>query len=70
MYDCRRDAKIEELVYSYDAYKDLLDKQQRGMEFYQRLQHNVQKVKERTDSLCFAQKKERAVVAEKLKPKG
>ena len=70
MYVYRRDTKIEELVYSYDAYKDLLDKQQRGMEFYQRLQHNVQKVKERTESLCSAQKKERAVVAEKLKLKG
>ena len=61
---------MESLVYSYDVYQDLLDKQQKGMEFYQKLKHNVQRLLDKTTSLHSAQKKEREMIAEKMKPKG
>lgn len=61
---------IESLIYSYDVYKDLLDKQQKGMEFYQKLKHNVQKLLDKATSLCKEQQDGRTKVEEKLTPKG
>lgn len=40
------------------------------MEFYQKLRHNVQRLKEKAEGLCKAQQKEREMLTEKLKPKG
>lgn len=61
---------MEALVYSYDVYEDLLDKQQKGMEFYQKLKHNVQRLLERVSGHHTSQQREREMIAEKMKPKG
>ncbi|XP_067930761.1 uncharacterized protein [Watersipora subatra] len=66
----QRGLRVEALVYSYDVYEDLLDKQQKGMQFYQKLQQNIQRLLEKTTGLHSAQKKERDMITEKMKPKG
>ena len=58
---------IESLVYSYDVYKDLLDKQQKGMEFYEKLGASVTALLERTRRLCKTQQEERKIISEKMK---
>jgi len=67
---CRREAKIQSLVYSYDVYEDLIDKQKKGMEFYIKLQKNVQSLLERIQDFHQVQEKERATIVEKSKSKG
>ena len=40
------------------------------MEFYQKLQHNARRLKEKAAGLCKVQREEREMVEAKLKPKG
>ncbi|CAH2067482.1 unnamed protein product, partial [Iphiclides podalirius] len=56
----KRDALINALVTSYDAYEELLGKAQKGLEFYKKLSHNVGQLLTRLRGTCQVQQEERA----------
>ncbi|KAG1697705.1 Tyrosine-protein phosphatase non-receptor type 23 [Nymphon striatum] len=58
----RRESKIQSLLASYDAYEDLLQKTQKGTEFYRKLQTNVSKLLTRMKSVYNVQEEERLQV--------
>ncbi|XP_058056485.1 tyrosine-protein phosphatase non-receptor type 23 [Anopheles bellator] len=55
----RRDQFFSSLVASYDVYQDLLSKSAKGLEFYRKLQSNVQKLYSRVKAACDVQNEER-----------
>ncbi|XP_046426773.1 tyrosine-protein phosphatase non-receptor type 23 isoform X1 [Neodiprion fabricii] len=55
----RRDAMVNSLISSYDAYEDLLAKSSKGLEFYRKLETNVSKLLQRVKSTCKVQEEER-----------
>jgi tyrosine-protein phosphatase non-receptor type 23 len=62
--------KVDDMIQSFDVYQDLLGKCQKGVEFYQKLEKNVQVLLERTQRVCQSQEEERRLVMERLQPKG
>ena len=54
-----RDDKIGSLVASYHAYEDLLDKTTKGLEFYAKLEKNVNKLLSRVEGVIKVQVEER-----------
>jgi tyrosine-protein phosphatase non-receptor type 23 len=52
----RRDRVIENLLSSYEAYDELLEKVNKGIEFYTKLDANVQKLLQRTRAVYKVQK--------------
>ncbi|XP_063417338.1 tyrosine-protein phosphatase non-receptor type 23-like [Mytilus trossulus] len=65
----RREATIEGLKNSYDVYEDLLAKSQKGLEFYKKLETNINRLLERCRGICKQQSEERQQVIDRLKPK-
>jgi tyrosine-protein phosphatase non-receptor type 23 len=61
---------IEGLVQSCNVYDDLLAKSSKGIEFYHKLETNVNRLLERTQRVCRTQAEERQQVMARLKPKG
>ncbi|XP_065087724.1 tyrosine-protein phosphatase non-receptor type 23 [Ochlerotatus camptorhynchus] len=55
----RRDQFFSSLQGSYDVYEDLLSKSAKGLEFYKKLQANVQKLYSRVKAACDVQDEER-----------
>lgn len=55
----RRDQVVTALIASYDAYDDLLAKANKGIDFYQKLETNVNKLLQRLRSTCRVQQEER-----------
>uniref|UniRef100_A0A2M4B8K6 Putative tyrosine-protein phosphatase non-receptor type 23 n=1 Tax=Anopheles marajoara TaxID=58244 RepID=A0A2M4B8K6_9DIPT len=55
----RRDQFFSSLQASYDVYQDLLSKSAKGLEFYRKLQSNVQKLYSRVKAACDVQNEER-----------
>ena len=55
----KRDATINALISSYDAYEDLLAKSSKGLEFYRKLETNVSKLLQRVKGTCKVQEEER-----------
>ncbi|XP_035708755.1 tyrosine-protein phosphatase non-receptor type 23 isoform X2 [Folsomia candida] len=55
----RRDKVIEDLISSYESYDELLNKCNKGIEFYTKLDTNVQKLLQRVRSVCKVQEEER-----------
>lgn len=55
----KRDTIISALIASYDAYEDLLAKVNKGIDFYQKLETNVNKLLQRLRSTCRVQEEER-----------
>lgn len=55
----KRDQIISALIASYDAYEDLLAKANKGIDFYQKLETNVNKLLQRLRSTCRVQEEER-----------
>lgn len=66
----RREAKISELIKSYDVYEDLMAKTNRGVQFYGKLDAAVKRLLERTCAACKACEEERNKILERLAPKG
>lgn len=56
----KREALINALITSYDAYQELLAKSQKGQEFYKKLLQNVNQLLTRVRSTCQVQQEERA----------
>ncbi|KAJ0182115.1 hypothetical protein K1T71_002837 [Dendrolimus kikuchii] len=56
----KREALINALITSYDAYQELLAKSQKGQEFYKKLLQNVNQLLARVRSTCQVQQEERA----------
>ncbi|KAK2576419.1 hypothetical protein KPH14_005755 [Odynerus spinipes] len=50
----RREFTISSLIASYDAYEDLLTKANKGLEFYRKLEINVSKLLQRTETPALA----------------
>ncbi|XP_063228884.1 tyrosine-protein phosphatase non-receptor type 23 isoform X3 [Bacillus rossius redtenbacheri] len=55
----KREATINGLISSYDAYEDLLAKSSKGVEFYRKLETNVSKLLQRVKGTCKVQDEER-----------
>jgi len=55
----KREAMVSALVSSYDAYEDLIAKSSKGLEFYRKLETNVNKLLQRVKSTCKVQDEER-----------
>uniref|UniRef100_A0AAG5DH73 Tyrosine-protein phosphatase non-receptor type 23 n=1 Tax=Anopheles atroparvus TaxID=41427 RepID=A0AAG5DH73_ANOAO len=55
----RRDQFFSSLQASFDVYEDLLSKSAKGLEFYRKLQSNVQKLYSRVKAACDVQEEER-----------
>ncbi|XP_069698409.1 tyrosine-protein phosphatase non-receptor type 23 isoform X3 [Periplaneta americana] len=55
----KREATINALISSYDAYEDLLAKSSKGLEFYRKLETNVNKLLQRVKGTCKVQEEER-----------
>lgn len=55
----RRDKVIDELITSYENYDELLNKCNKGIEFYTKLDSNVQKLLQRVRSVTKVQEEER-----------
>ena len=66
----RREATIEGLKNSFDVYEDLLAKSQKGLDFYKKLESNVNRLLERCRGICKQQAEERQQIIDRLKPKG
>lgn len=66
----RREATIEGLKNSYDVYEDLLAKSQKGLDFYKKLESNINRLLERCRGICKQQAEERQQIIDRLKPKG
>ncbi|CAC5365468.1 PTPN23 [Mytilus coruscus] len=65
----RREATIEGLKNSYDVYEDLLAKSQKGLDFYKKLESNINRLLERCRGICKQQAEERQQIIDRLKPK-
>uniref|UniRef100_A0A8W7Q162 Tyrosine-protein phosphatase non-receptor type 23 n=1 Tax=Anopheles coluzzii TaxID=1518534 RepID=A0A8W7Q162_ANOCL len=55
----KRDQFFSSLSASFDVYEDLLSKSAKGLEFYRKLQSNVQKLYSRVKAACDVQEEER-----------
>jgi tyrosine-protein phosphatase non-receptor type 23 len=55
----KREATINALIASYDAYEDLIATSSKGLEFYRKLETNVNKLLQRVKSTCKVQDEER-----------
>ncbi|XP_071112236.1 tyrosine-protein phosphatase non-receptor type 23-like [Haliotis cracherodii] len=55
----RRDARISELIKSYEVYEDLMGKSQKGLEYYKKLEETVGRILTRCRSVCKVQQEER-----------
>ena len=71
MFVCyRREAKIQELIQSYEVYEDLLAKSNKGIEFYKKLESNVNLLLDKSRDKCKMAEEEREHIRRRLKPKG
>ncbi|PNF24579.1 hypothetical protein B7P43_G03064 [Cryptotermes secundus] len=61
----KREATISALISSYDAYEDLLAKSSKGLEFYRKLETNVNKLLQRVKGTCKVQDEEREQILAK-----
>lgn len=61
----KREATINALISSYDAYEDLLAKSNKGLEFYRKLETNVTKLLQRVKGTCKVQDEEREQILAK-----
>ncbi|KAL1458289.1 hypothetical protein WDU94_008450 [Cyamophila willieti] len=61
----RRNTVIAALRDSYDAYEDLRNKTQRGVEFYEKLGNSVNKLQTRVKGTCKVQEEERLSLLKK-----
>jgi tyrosine-protein phosphatase non-receptor type 23 len=61
----KREATITALISSYDAYEDLIAKSSKGLEFYRKLETNVNKLLQRVKSTCKVQDEEREQILAK-----
>jgi hypothetical protein len=61
---------IQSLIQSYDVYEDLLAKSKKGIEFYEKLANNVNKLYQRLKGVSKVQDEERDQVLERIRPKG
>ena len=66
----RREATIDGLKNSFDVYEDLLAKSQKGLDFYKKLESNVNRLLERCRGICKQQAEERQQIIDRRKPKG
>lgn len=66
----RREAKIAELIHSYDVYEDLMAKSQKGLEFYKKLESNVSRLLQRCKGIVKANHEERAQISKRFASKG
>ncbi|XP_052902553.1 tyrosine-protein phosphatase non-receptor type 23 [Anopheles moucheti] len=55
----KRDQFFSSLSASFDVYEDLLSKSAKGLEFYRKLQSNIQKLYSRVKAACDVQEEER-----------
>ncbi|CAK1544316.1 unnamed protein product [Leptosia nina] len=55
----KRDAMLSALVTSYDSFGELVSKSAKGLEFYRKLQHNLNALLARARSVCQVQREER-----------
>jgi tyrosine-protein phosphatase non-receptor type 23 len=55
---------------SFDVYEDLLAKSQKGLDFYKKLESNINRLLERCRGICKQQAEERQQITDRLKPKG
>ncbi|ELU12724.1 hypothetical protein CAPTEDRAFT_228981 [Capitella teleta] len=65
----RRKAMVEGLVQSCNVYDDLLAKSGKGVEFYRKLETNVNRLLERTRRVWKAQEEERQQITARMQPK-
>lgn len=63
----QREGTVSSLVSSYDAYEDLIAKSSKGLEFYRKLETNVNKLLQRVKSTCKVQDEEREQMLTKNK---
>ncbi|KDR21340.1 Tyrosine-protein phosphatase non-receptor type 23 [Zootermopsis nevadensis] len=61
----KREATLSALISSYDAYEDLLAKSSKGIEFYRKLETNVNKLLQRVKGTCKVQDEEREQILAK-----
>lgn len=61
----KREATVSALISSYDAYEDLLAKSSKGLEFYRKLETNVNKLLQRVKGTCKVQDEEREQILAK-----
>lgn len=66
----RRETMIGELIDSCNLLDDLLRKTRQGVEFYTKLEANIERVLQRAVSVCKTQAEEREQITARLKPKG
>lgn len=62
----KRDSAIQSFLSSYDAYDELTSKCNKGIEFYTKLNTNVEKLLQRTRSVCKVQNEERDINMERI----
>lgn len=65
----KRDNFFSSLAASYDVYEDLLAKSAKGLEFYKKLQGNVQKLLARVKAACDVQNEDRQQRMNSMRPK-
>ncbi|GAB1597660.1 tyrosine-protein phosphatase non-receptor type 23-like [Argonauta hians] len=65
----KRETLIKEYMNSYDVYEDLMAKSNKGLEFYSKLESNVDQMLRRTQSVCQVQEEERDQIKNKYHSK-
>lgn len=67
---CRRSEMLRSLIESYDVYKDLLAKTQKGVTFYENVNVSVNQLLDRARRITVAEDEERQMIISRYRPKG